>query len=281
MATINSYATLAEYKAFVTARGQSITTDTADDAVIERLLKAASRYLDNATGRFYYPYIQTRYFSLPDEEEEDGRSLEMDEDLLEVITLLNGDGTTIPSTEYTLRPRNITPYSYLRLNDSSTYVWTADSSGSTLDVISITGIWGFHNRYSKAWLVGSTANEAMDATETGYDVTSGTLFAIGDLIRFDNEFGYVSNVVTNTLTHTRGENGSTAATHATSINVYIWQYMDEVKTVTLETAMQAYKRRFGQSSTNIETITAAGVVLSPRDIPALAVDFIRTYRKYT
>ena len=32
----NAYATLAEYKAFVTARGQTSTTDTADDAVIER-----------------------------------------------------------------------------------------------------------------------------------------------------------------------------------------------------------------------------------------------------
>ena len=279
MTTVNSYASLAEYKAYVTARGQSVTTDTADDAVVERLLKAASRYLDDATGRFFYPYIQTRYFSLP-EEEADGRTIIMDEDLLEVITLVNGDGTTIPSTEYTLRPRNNTPYLYLRLIDNSTYVWTADSAGSTVDVIAVTGIWGFHNRYTKAWMLGSTANEAMDATEMGYDVTSGTLFLIGDLIRFDNELGYVSGVSSNTLTNTRGENGSTAATHLTGINVNIWQFMDEVKTATLETAMQAYKRRFGQSSSNIQTVTAAGVVLTPRDIPAMAVEFIRTFRKY-
>jgi hypothetical protein len=280
MTTVNSYATLAEYKAFVTARGQTSSTDTTDDAVIERLLKAASRYLDDATGRFYYPYVQTRYFSLPNEED-DGNRIEVDADLLEVISLVNGDGETITSTDYKLTPRNQSPYRFIRLDDDSTQVWTCDSSGSTFEVIAVTGIWGFHNRYSAAWMLGSTANEAMDISETGYDVTSGTLFSIGDLIRFDNELGYVLNVVTNTLTNTRAENGSTAATHLTSINVYIWQYMDEVKTATLETAMQAYKRRFGQSSSNIQTVTAAGVVLTPRDIPATAVDFIRTFRKYT
>jgi hypothetical protein len=281
MTTVNSYATLAEYKAFVTARGQTSSTDTADDAVIERLLKASSRYIDNACGRFFYPYVQKRYFSLPDEDDLDLNALKMDADLLEVISITNGDDTDVPSTEYTLRPRNQSPYLYVRMIDNSTYYWTVDSAGDTKDVIEITGIWGFHNRYSAAWMLGSTAAEAMDASETGYDVTSGTLFSIGDLIKFDNELGYVSNVVTNTLTNTRGENGSTAATHLTSINVYIWQYMDEVKTATLETAMQAYKRRFGQSSSNIQTVTAAGVVLTPRDIPAMAVDFIRTFRKYT
>jgi hypothetical protein len=280
MTTLNSYATLAEYKSFVTARGQTSTTDSTDDSVIEMLLKAASRYIDNQTARRFYPFVQTRYYDVPDAESIDPRMLRLDGDLLEVISIVNGDGVTIASTEYTLRPRNETPYIYVRLIDNSTYYWTGDGAGDTHDVIAITGIWGFHNEYDLAWLVGSTLAEDLDTSETAVDVTSGTLFAVGDLIRFGNELGYVSAKATNTLTSTRGENGSTAAAHDTAGNVYIWQFMSELKTAVLETAMQAYKRRFGQSGNNIQTVTAAGVVLTPRDIPAMTIEFIKNFRRY-
>lgn len=280
MTTLNSYASLADFKAFKTARGQTSTTDATDDAIVELLLKAASRYIDTQTAREFYPYVQTRYFDVPSSDDIDPRALKMDADLLEVISIVNGDGVTIPSTEYTLRPRNASPYIFVRLVDNSTYYWASDGAGDTHDVISVTGIWGFHNRYSSAWIIGSTLAEDLDTSETGIDVTSGTLFSVGDLIRFGNELGYVSAKATNTLTSTRAENGSTAAAHLTSANVYIWQVMDELKNAVLEIAVQAYHRRFGQGSNAAATVTAAGVVLSPKDIPAMATDFIRSYRRY-
>lgn len=280
MTTLNSYANLADFKAFKTARGQTSTTDATDDAIVELLLKAASRYIDTQTAREYFPYIQTRYFDVPINEI-DPRTLKLDADLLEVISVVNGDGTTIPSTEYALRPRNASPYIYIRLVDNSTYYWASDGAGDTHDVIAITGIWGFHNRYASAWLIGSTLAEDLETSETSIDVASGTLFAVGDLIRFGNELGYLSAKATNTLTSTRAENGSTAATHLTSANVYIWQVMDELKNVVLEITTQAYNRRFGQGSNAAATVTAAGVVLSPKDIPAMATDFIHTYRRYS
>lgn len=281
MTTLNAYATLAEYKSYSTARGQTATTDTTDDAVIELLLKAVSAYADSQTGRFFYPQIETRYYDVPDAEQLDVRQLQLDGDLLEVITLTNGDGTVIPSTDYTLRPRNKTPYLYIRLNDDSTYYWASSGAGDVHDVIAVAGIWGFHNRYSTAWKTQSTLNEALDSSETGIDVVSGTLFAVGDIARIENELSYISAVVTNTLTGTRGENGSTAASHLTSLDVKTWQYMSDLKTAVLETTMQAYKRRFGSSGSNTISITGAGVVLSPKDIPSVMVDFIRLYRQYT
>ena len=279
MTTLNSYATLQEFKNYWLARGGENSVDTRDDAVIESLLRTASRYIDSKTGRRFTPYIETRYFDVPSEQI-DLRSLNMDEDLLEAITVVNGDGVTIPSTEYTLRPRNRTPHLSIRLKDDSTYYWASDGAGDVHDIIAVTGVWGYHDRYSQAWLLGSTAAEAMDATETGYDVTSGLLLEAGDLIRFDNELGYVSSVATNTLTITRGENNSTAATHLTSINITIWQPMEEARNAVCEIANTAYRRRFGQSTTNAETVTAAGIVLSPRDIPIMAHEFVSVYRKY-
>lgn len=281
MTTLNSYATLAEYKSYSTARGQTATTDDIDDAVIELLLKAVSGYVDTQTGRHFYPYVETRYFDVPTSSTLDIRALSMDDDLLEVISITNGDGVSIPSTEYTLRPRNKSPYQYIRLKDNSTYLWASDGAGDTHDVIEVTGIWGFHPKYSEAWRSVSALNEALDETETAIDVVDGTDYAIGDLIRFDDEFSYVSAKSTHTLTGTRGENGSTATTHTTSTSVTIWQFTNDLKTAVLETAMQAYKRRFGVSGNNTVSITAAGVVLSPKDIPSVMVDYIKTYRRYT
>lgn len=281
MTTLNAYATLLEYQNYVTARGQTSTTDATDDAVIEMLLKSASRLMDNQTGRNFHPRVETRYYDVPDETGLDLRSLVLDGDLLEVISITNGDGVTIPSTEYTLRPKNTTPYLYIRLKDNSTYIWASNSAGDFHDVIAVTGIWGYHVRYSDAWALGSTLAEALDTTETATDVTSGTSFLVGDTIRVDNEIAYVSAKATNTLTNTRGENGSTAATHDNGTSVYIWRYMDDLKTAVLETALQAYKRRFGTSATNSATVTAAGVVLSPGDIPTVATNFISLHRRYS
>lgn len=270
MTTLNSYATLAEFKAYWLSRGGTNSTDTADDGVIELLLKTASRFIDSKTARHFVPYVETRYYPAPA-----GRDLQLDDDLLEVLMLTNGDGQVIASDYYKLHPRNASPYTAIVLNSDAAYSW-----GSS-DEVAVYGIWGYHDRYSQAWLLGSTAAEAMDASETGYDVTSGAEFAVGNLIRFGNELGYVSNIASNTLTITRGENFSTAATHDTGINVYIWQPMEETRNAVCEIANTAYRRRQGQTTSNVATVTGAGVVLSPRDIPAMAEEFIRTYRRYT
>lgn len=279
MTTQNAYATLAEYKDYVTARGQTHTTDTTDDAVIELLLKSVSAFFDDQTQRNFYPRMETRYYDVP-MNQADGRALALDGDLLEVITVVNGDGVTIPSTEYTLRPKNITPHSFIRLKDNSTYIWASDGAGDLHDVIEVTGIWGYHTKYSDAWLSDSALNEDLDTSETAVDVVDGQDYLTGDIIKYDNEINYVSSKNAHTITVIRGINGSTATTHTTGTGVFIWRFMQELKIAVLETAMQAYKRRYGVSGSNTATITAAGVVLSPKDVPTIAADFIKMHRRY-
>lgn len=281
MTTLNCYASLQEFKNFATDRGGNTpVTNPTDDSVVEMFLKAASRYLDTKTGRRFDPVIETRYFDVPDVDEVDPRLLKMDYDLLEVLSVTNGDGVTIPSTEYSLRPRNQSPYFGIRLIDNSTYYWASDGAGDTHDVIAVSGVWGYHDRYSFAWQSVSTLAEDLDASETAIDVASGASFAVGQLVRVDNEFGYVSAIATNTLTVTRGENGSTAATHSNGATVKVWQVTDEAKLACLEIANNTYHRRFGQSIRSEEVITAAGIVLSPREIPHMAKEFINTVRRY-
>lgn len=274
---MNNYATLADFKNYATSRGQTTTTDTADDAVVEFLLEAASRYIDDETGRVFYPYIQTRYFDIPD-----GRELSLDEDLLEVLTLTNGDSITMPTTEYHFVPKNIYPAYGLKITDVSSYQWVSNTYGSLENAVSVEAIWGFRQKYpSEGWKVGGTLDGAIATTtttsatmNTGHTLATGQIWRIGDEI-------LIGSVSTNTLTISRGENGSTAATHLDDAVVYYWNPERGAKNAVLEIANSAYSRRFGNSTSNNVTVTAAGVVISPRDIPAQAQAFISTHKAMT
>lgn len=276
MTAINTYATLAEYKAFVTARGQSSSTDATDDVVIDNLLEQASRYLDSKTSRWFYPRIEERFYSLPDCNE-----LSLDADLLEVITFLNGDDSAIASTEYNLLPKNYSPKYAIELTDITSVVWLSDSGGGVEYVLDLTGIFGFHDRYVDAWTIAGTLGAAITDTNTkSFTMTAGHSCAVGEVLKIDSEILIPATVVTNTVTAVaRGDNGSTAATHLNGATVYAWQPMEEARQACLELAMRAYKRRFGQSGGNTETITAAGIILVPKDVPTLVNDFINVYRR--
>jgi len=194
MAISNGYATLAEYKLY-----HSIdSADTNDDAVIEDLIEAASRFIDAQTGRTFYARTETRYFSVPN-----GRTLRFDDDLLTITTLTNGDGNTIASTEYYFLPRNVAPKYALRLKEASTTQWYPDSDSNYEYVISLAGTWGY------------------------------------------------------------------AATRPDDINV-----------ACLEIARSAYGRRSGENMDGIAQVTAAGVVITPRDITGFAQTILRRYRKF-
>jgi hypothetical protein len=272
----NAYATLAEYKAYVTARGQTSTTDATDDTVIESLLDGASRFIDDKTQRTFNPFVQTRYFDSP----LGSRMLDVDEDLLEVLTVTNGDGEIIPSTEYATIPRNFSPAYAVRITNVSAYSWAVDPNGVVEDAVTVNAIWGYHDDYYRlGFKSGTVTTEALDASETTIDVSSVTDFSTGQIIRIDSELMFVESVQSSALVVKRGINGSTAATHDSGASVKYWIVMQGAKMAVLETARHAYHRRFGSSVSNNETITAAGVVLSPRDIPPMMETFVSIYKK--
>lgn len=273
----NTYATLAEYKSYVTSRGQAVTTDATDDAMIDQLLEASSRYVDGKTSRFFYPRIETCNYSLPVY----GRGINFNADLLEVISFLNGDDVSIASTNYNLIPKNESPKFGLEVKQTSSLIFQSDSNGETEYVLDLTAYFGYHNRYADAWKsVGTLGAAITDITTLAFTMTAGHTVVVGKILKIENEIYIVDTVSTNTITPLkRGDNGSTAATHLNGTAVYSWQPMEDLRVSTLETAMQAYKRRFGTSTSNSATVTGAGVVLSPRDIPTMTKDFITTYQR--
>lgn len=251
-----------------------MSTDTADDAVIDILLENASRFLDGATSRKFYPTVENQYFDIPNDNEL------LFDDLLEVITFTNGDGVAIASTEYNLEPKNLSPRYGLKLKGSSSVSWQPDSSGNSEDVLSLLGLYGYHNSYTlNGWKSAGTLGAAIaDTTTLAFTMSAGHSVAVGKTYRIDNELFNIATVATNTITPlARGDNGSTAATHLINAVVYEWQPMTDAKNSVLEIASQEYRRRFGESGNSSSTFVAGGVIISSKDIPTLAQQFINTY----
>ena len=128
MTITNGYCTLAEVKGYI----DTSSTDAGDDAVIEDMVEMASRLIDRLTIRTFYARTETHYFNYTSE-----RSLEMDDDLLTVTTLTNGDDDEISSDDYNLLPFNRSPKHEIRLKQSSTEGWEIDTDGNTEGVISV------------------------------------------------------------------------------------------------------------------------------------------------
>jgi hypothetical protein len=277
---INPYCTVADFKAFITPPGQTLPVALADDLFIEDVIERASRRLDNllGMGRVLYPYVKAYKADIPD-----GRELWIDEDLLEIISFTNGDATSIAGTEYLTRPYNRTPYYALVLKGSTTVTWELDSNGDYEKVITVTGIFGYHQDYARAWTVAGTLGAAQSSTTSlSFTLTAGhTLNGRGgQIIKIDNEILNVGATTATTMTALfRGDNGSTAATHLNGATVYVWNPQAEVTAITLEIARMMYKSRFGENVDSTAITSPAGVVVTPRSLPVWAQEVIARYRK--
>lgn len=195
MTITNGYATLAEFKLFANIT----STQANEDSAIETIIEGVSRYIDLKTQRTFYTRTATRYYDRPS-----GRELELDDDLLTVTELLNGDDVEITSGDYNLIPRNDPPYNAIRLTETSTVLWTLDSDGNSEFVIDVAGTWG-----------------------------------------------------------------------------YMTNHTDEIREACLMTTQSFVKRRFGENVSGIAKVTAAGVVITPQDLPSAAADIINHYKKWT
>jgi len=202
MTITNGYATLAEYKAWITMRGGSIGTDAADDAVIELLIEGASRTIDRETGtRFFADSVdKTRYYTPKDE-------------YFIKIDPLSASPTTV-SVDY-----------------SGTRSYTAITEGTDFDL--------------------TPYNAALDGQPyTGIEIitTTGAYLPIFNKgLKVVGKFGYPSTP-------------------------------KDITQATLEIAEAVNSSRSGQNANGRITVTQAGIVIRPEEIPATAQRVIMHYR---
>jgi len=220
------------------------SADTADDPRLLNALQAAAAQIERATGRRFSPRqkaIQHNYSS--------SLELLLDDDLLELTSITNGDGSSLNLTDVIPVPDEA-PFSYLRLTGSSAFTWNS----SPLQAVTVNGIWGWHDRPAEMWRVsGDTVqNNPLSSSATNLTVmdadgadSDGSFprFQVGHLLKIDSEFLRVTavNTVSNIVTVTRAANGTTAASH--TLNTPIWAYQPpaEINDVALRWASWLYK----------------------------------------
>jgi hypothetical protein len=291
-----NYATLTQVKAYL---GQA---PSGVDNVLLDFLDQASRFIEHAKGRRFDVRRETRLFDIPGllkrtpigyypglrQNNYNSQPLALDEDLLSLTTLTNGDGTVITSAEYVLEPGNRYPKKSIRLTDTS---WALPTTGIQQQAISVNGLWGFHDNYLEAWV--DSMNTVQDVSGISANVTllkvgdvdgiaadlRGPRFQSGQLIKIGDELILIisTNTSTNEMIIKRGYNGSTAAIHANGAAISIFRPMGIVEISCIRLVVWRYKQK-DVDNFDKTYVMGSGMVNVPTSLPSDVVRFLGAHK---
>lgn len=196
MATLPTYTTVETCATALDVRATAHLAPT-----LARLTQVASRTIDRATRRTFYPTTATRSWRVPRR----ARTLLLPDDLL-AATTVTFDGTAV--TDYTLEPRFYGP-PYDRFD-----LWDATSFAGPSTVVEVAGRWGFCEHTEPA----GTLATSPDASTTAVTVSDASLVGVGDLILCGTEQMVVTAKGLTTTTTTLSGN-PTASQADTTIGV--------------------------------------------------------------
>lgn len=258
-----------------------------DDALLFNFIADATAMAHQYCMRAFVPYRQTRYYDA-DGDLVDDRWLALNADLLEVISITNGDGETVTGDQYILRDRNRTPYQAVVLKPSSEVTWSYED-GDYEDAIAIEGIWGFHASYGTAWVDSGDAVQTggLDASATTLDVADAdgqdarfhTRFQAGQVLKIDEEFLKVVSVTageTNQLTVRRGQLGTMAAMHDAGATITTYAPMRNIERAVTALAIWLYRNKATQGE-NVHFL-ADGTTVIEDQAPSNIKETLAAYR---
>jgi hypothetical protein len=216
-------------------------SDTADDARLLAALEAASTTIERRTRRRFTPHVATIAHSI---DRHNVRELLLTDDLLELQSLTNGDGSSIDLNDVVVL-RSMA----LRLTNGAAFI----HEDTPEDAVSVTGIWGYHPDWSHAWSDSgdtvqdnplpdtATAITVSDADAPNIDGTA--RFQVGQVLQLESEYVRVLAVdsALKVLTVARSINGTTAASHVSGPTIEVYQPSADVVQLCLRWARWLYK----------------------------------------
>lgn len=240
-------------------------SETADDPRLLATLQAAAAQIEHAADRSYCPRLATIQHSVNPRYTTE---LLLDDDLLELTSLANGDGSAISLNVVLTLPAE-GPIAVLRLTGGNAFFWKE----TPLRAVSVTGKRGWHDRWTEAWRSSSDTvqNNPLSSSATimtvadadGLDAENETpRFQVGHLIRIDSEYLRVLavNTATNILTIQRGVGGTTAASHTQNTAVYTYQPALDAQMLHLRWAAWLYKEPDNRGFSNAPADLVKGLV---------------------
>ena len=283
------YVTPAQIRRILGTKDQS----TNDDDILLSFCDELSRKIDWECNRQFFPRYQEIRTDWP------GTSFRLDlpDDLLQMVTLTNGDGNVIPTittigsttvqVQY-LYPSDQYPKLTLEIGINSGIVFLY--VGTPQQAIKISALWGFpYYENTGIWKTATTATvqdtTQQNATQSTLLVQTGSFYT-GQTLYIDDEFQIIQSVTagatTDTLGVLRGACGSTATTHANGAVIY--------QVLVHPTIFRAAERLVGWSyrlkdsadgykDSGMVGIKAFGNLLLPNAIPADVLDIIKNLRR--
>lgn len=298
------YATLHQAKDYFR---QNNTNINVDDALLTLNLKAATSVIRGFSGWDFLPTKATYAHNYPYKEDLDigygygyprarEKRLPLLEPLLEIESVFNGDGTEIDLADISLLPTTTTPKSIMFLEDSAGVDWTKDANGKTRQVIPVTGVWGYHDTYERAWvdsldtvedaplLAGASTMLVNDADGIASDFTA-VRFQAGQVLKITDgtlyEFVFVRSVdtVNNQLGLTRGYRGTTALDWPQNTPIYIYRVMENVVIATIEICRLEYRRK-DFDHLDAKQVLGTGIRVTPETLPLFIQDYLPQPRSF-
>ena len=95
-----------------------------EDDLLDALIARAKGIIDAYTRRTFEAGGTEDVHYLDPTRNASGRILWLDADFCAILTVVNGDGAEVDSTEYVTLPRNATPYYAIQLKASAAKTWT-------------------------------------------------------------------------------------------------------------------------------------------------------------
>jgi hypothetical protein len=227
----HTYADVNRFRLYLIDGGQDDWTQS--DVTVRTLLEGASRRIDSWCDRSDFgsgfgPRTGTNIYSPPRD-----RTLDLRDDLLTITSVTahdaNGDSGTVLVSGTDFYTPDLAPWRSLTLNLDGSGDWGAAQRGNV-----IIGTWGYSNETAPVATGGSVS-----ASATSIVLSAGSAYA-GQTIRIDSEQMYVT-ASGGTATIVRGVNGTTAAVHAGSSQVYAYTYPSDVVTACLQLATRRYR----------------------------------------
>lgn len=207
--------------------------DPADGTLLPQYVRAierVSREVDRWTNRRFYAEVATRYFDVPAACRELALPMNKDGDLISVTTLKVDDDydwsyglTLTEGTDFVLMPYNTTPKWRIAVHPNSTNInnWPAGPRR-----VQIVGTFGYSYDLESTGLTGTVASSSTTTLTANAAATS--LIDVGETLVLDSEQVYVTAVSAVTVSITRAQNGTTAASHTAGTTIYRRLYPADV-----------------------------------------------------
>ena len=289
------YATADELKQ-VAPDGLKATTDQYDTLFIT-LSERLSRWIDNHTQRMFYPFIDTRYYSVDKNRvhDPDFDDLWID-DLMEItsVSISENDGKTYTA----LATGDYIPIHGQDFNSEKSYTLLKVDRNGDLGSwpigqrsVRVIGTFNFTDDRSNFF------EDTLDEVENNPLTSGGTSLSVndidgvdqrgispriapGNLLRMGTEFAEVGtvNATGNTAELVRGVNGSTAAAHAQNTQIDKFMPPEPLKQACIIQAIKQFKRGqagFGDAAAQIDL----GRILQMKSFDEGALEYLIPYTK--